>query len=128
MNLLSILQLRCPHCHEGAVYRAPFRMNPTCPVCGVRFEREEGYFMMAVFVGYVMGFVIGALTLLLLYLTLRPSLWGYVIWTGVVVLLTAPVTFHYARVIWMAIDERLDPRRPAELAEAAQRVGKHSNG
>jgi len=34
--------LRCPNCEQGKIFTGLFRMNKTCPVCGVRFEREDG--------------------------------------------------------------------------------------
>jgi len=65
---------------------------------------------MAVFVGYVMSFFIVVPLLLILYLTIRPTIVGYLIGSIVALLLAAPLIFHYARVIWMHIDELLDPR------------------
>lgn len=40
--LWRTLRLRCPNCGEGRIFTGLFRMNETCPVCGVRFERESG--------------------------------------------------------------------------------------
>ncbi len=36
------LSLHCPNCGEGRIFTGLFSMNQTCPVCGVRFERESG--------------------------------------------------------------------------------------
>jgi uncharacterized protein (DUF983 family) len=111
MRLKAIFGLRCPHCLQGRVFHGWFRMNPTCTVCGVQFEREQGYFMMAVFVGYVMSFFIAVPALVVVYFTLRPSPWGYLWWTLLILLLAMPFIFHYARVVWMHLDELMDPRR-----------------
>lgn len=111
MRLKAIIRLKCPNCLQGAVFRKPFSMFPTCAQCGITYEREQGYFMMAVFVGYVMGFAIVIPVLLLLYLTLRPSMWGYIIGGVVTLLLAIPFIFHYARVIWMHLDQLMDPRQ-----------------
>ena len=89
-------------------------MYEDCPQCGIHFEREDGYFMMSVFVGYVMGVVITVPVLLILYLTIRPSVWGYLIGATVALIILSPLIFHYARVIWMYIDQLLDPRRENE--------------
>jgi len=95
---------------EGQVFYKTWKMHESCPKCGVIFEREQGYFMVSVFIGYVMGFLIAFPVLIGLYLTMRPSVTVYV-WTSVgTVLLATPFLFHYARVIWMHIDELLDPR------------------
>ncbi len=115
MRLKAILKLKCPHCLRGNVFRKTFKMNPDCPQCGIHFERENGYFMMSVFVGYVMGFFIAVPTLILMYYTMTPTIWEYVFGALLALLIFSPLIFHYARVIWMHLDELLDPRRPEEL-------------
>jgi uncharacterized protein (DUF983 family) len=110
MRLQAIIKLKCSHCHEGPVFDRPFRMHAQCPLCGIRYEREDGYFMMAVFVGYVMSFFIVVPLLIILYLTIKPTVFGYLTWAVAALLLFSPLIFHYARVIWMHVDEILDPR------------------
>ena len=85
-------------------------MFPTCGHCGIRYERERGYFMMSVFVGYVMGFFVIVPVLAILYLTVQPTLTGYIVAALVALVLAIPLIFHYARVIWMHLDELMDPR------------------
>lgn len=111
MRLKAILLMKCSYCLQGPVFRKPFLMYPTCNQCGIRYERERGYFMMSVFVGYVMGFFIVLPLLLLLYLTVQPTLEGYLVATAVILVLAIPFIFHYARVIWLHLDELMDPRR-----------------
>lgn len=41
-KLLLGLFLRCPNCGRGRMFRGLFRMEPTCPYCGVRYERQSG--------------------------------------------------------------------------------------
>ncbi|GAB4273450.1 MAG: hypothetical protein Kow0080_20920 [Candidatus Promineifilaceae bacterium] len=84
-------------------------MHTHCPVCGVKYEREDGYFMMSVFVGYVMSAVLAVPVIILLYLN-DAEILTYVWVTAVVLFVLSPLIFHYARVIWMHIDELLDPR------------------
>ncbi len=92
------------------MFRRPLQMYENCPNCGIRYEREDGYFMMAVFVGYVMSFFVAVPAVVILYFTIRPSIWGYLIGATVALLLASPLIFHYARVVWMFIDQVLDPR------------------
>src|SRR5437899_10038697 len=54
-RLWSIVRLRCPRCFDGKVFRGSFQMNETCPVCGMRFEREQGYFLGAMYASYFLG-------------------------------------------------------------------------
>ena len=53
--LWDLLRLRCPVCRKGAVFRGLFSMNTNCPSCEVKFERENGYFMGAMWIAYGMG-------------------------------------------------------------------------
>jgi len=39
------LKLRCPNCGEDDLYRSFFRMNDKCSACGLKYEREPGYFL-----------------------------------------------------------------------------------
>lgn len=110
MRLQAILRLKCSHCCQGAVFRRPFVMHRTCGHCGIVFERERGYFMMSVFVGYVMSFFVVIPVMVGLYVTIRPSMNGYLIGAIVALVLAIPLIFHYARVIWLHLDELMDPR------------------
>ena len=46
----DILYQRCPRCRSGSIFRTSIfrgfpRMNERCPVCNLKFEREQGYFL-----------------------------------------------------------------------------------
>lgn len=100
---------RCPHCLKGAIFASLITMHDDCPVCGIHYERETGYFMMAIFFGY---FLCGAICLPLciwLYRMQAPILW-YIASMSLALGLTAPWIFRYGRIIWLHIDELLDPR------------------
>ena len=110
-RLLSVINGRCPHCQRGPVFRSFLQMHERCSVCGIQFEREPGYFLMGIFFGYVLSFLLVGVTLLLLYLFARPAAWwGYVLWGTVSLLLLSPFIFKYGRLIWLHVDELLDPR------------------
>lgn len=124
-RLAAILRRRCAHCLTGAVFSGPVRMNETCPHCGIRFEREQGYWMMSVFVGYVMFFAILGPISLILYFQDIPLLPLLSILGGALLLLIGPI-FVYARVIWLHIDELLDPR-PTQASPAPTAGSPDSN-
>lgn len=85
-------------------------MNKDCPECGIHFEREPGYWLMSVFIGYVIYGVVLAPLALILYFEEVPGKTLFLIVGVVIVLLALPV-FIYARVIWLYVDELLDPRK-----------------
>lgn len=110
MNFRSILQGKCPHCHKAHVFKTFWQMNETCSHCGIRFERESGYFSMSIFVGYILAGV-AALPGLAVALLFDLSFFWTVVIPSVLVVLASPWIFHYARIIWLHVDERIDPRR-----------------
>jgi len=85
-------------------------MRDSCPVCGLRFEREQGYFLGAMYVSY--GISIPPV-LLLVVLIWRVTGWPYDISVAaafVAYLPAVPLVARAARVIWLYIDQALDPR------------------
>jgi len=84
-------------------------MHETCPVCQARYERETGYFMNSIFFGYVISFVLVIPVIVLLAL-FRPSPIQFTLGIAIAYAFIAPITFRYARVVWMHMDEMLDPR------------------
>lgn len=105
----AILLQRCPICLEGRIFSSFFRTNKDCPVCGIHFERETGYYLTAMFFAYTIGFVMVAPLALYLYFRQTPTLQFSVI-IGVVILLLWPFIFRYSRVLWLHADQLMDPR------------------
>ena len=54
-GLRAILRQRCPRCRRGRMFRGRLTMNDPCPVCGLVFQREEGYFLGAMYVSYALS-------------------------------------------------------------------------
>lgn len=107
-RFIALLKGRCPHCLQGQVFSGVWRTHEDCLICGIHFAREDGYYMMSVFIGYVMGSVLIAPVMLALYVVDAPG-WWYVAASGALVLLS-PLIFRYSRLIWLHLDELFDPR------------------
>ena len=61
----GIVRQRCPRCRTGDIFRCSIfrgflKMHERCPVCDLKFEREPGYFLGAMYVSYSLGLVIVA--------------------------------------------------------------------
>jgi len=108
-RLIAFLLLRCPHCFRGAIFHGLWGMHERCTVCGIVYERETGYFMNAIFFGYVLGFIAILPLNVLLYVTDAHLIW-FAVGTLATLTLLAPIIFRYSRAIWMHLDEMLDPR------------------
>lgn len=106
----AVLHLRCPACREGRVFSGQFAMNDECPVCGLRFMREPGYFTGAMYISYALGIPIVALLTLVAYLAFPTwRLYQLVLLAWVGLLPLVPAVYHYSRVLWIYFDRYFDP-------------------
>jgi uncharacterized protein (DUF983 family) len=124
--LSRALRLRCPRCGRDALYDGYFRMRERCSACGLKYEREPGYFVGAIYVNFAATVVvaIGGVFVLdwLIGLTLTQQL---VLGVGLAVLV--PVGFfRYSRSLWLGLEylvTRADQRRERErLRERRSRL------
>src|SRR3989442_8420644 len=46
------LRLTCPRCGGARLFSGWFTMMPECPLCGLRYERAQGYFVGAIYINY----------------------------------------------------------------------------
>jgi uncharacterized protein (DUF983 family) len=103
------LRLRCPRCGEAPLFTGLVRMRPRCPVCGLQFERETGYFIGAIYINYGLTVGLAVAGYFLLEAWLAPSTaWQVVIW-GAFAVLFPLWSFRYSKAIWLALDHFVDP-------------------
>ena len=72
-RLWAVLSMRCPRCCRGKVFRGMFAMNDPCPVCGLIFQREEGYFLGAMYASYFMAIPVLALIAAVIHWLILPD-------------------------------------------------------
>ncbi len=110
----DILHQRCPRCRMGSIFRYSIfrgfpKMNDRCPVCDLKFDREPGYFLGAMYVSYGLGIVIVALLAALLWWVTGWWITKDTIWAVVIFLPLAPTITLLARVLWIYLDQAIDP-------------------
>ena len=116
--VVRAIRLRCPRCGRTPLYAGIFAMREHCDACGFRYEREQGYFVGAIYVNYAVTTVITVGTVLVLDWTIGLTLTQQLV-IGVGLALLVPVVFfRYARSLWLALDflitsadQRADRRR-----------------
>jgi uncharacterized membrane protein len=93
------------------MFAGRFTMNPTCPVCGHRFEREQGFFQGAMYVSWILGVAyLGVLAILAqLLLVPRIGIALSVLCVVIIHVLCIPSVFRYSRVIWAHLNVRTTP-------------------
>jgi hypothetical protein len=85
-------------------------MKPYCTACGLQFEREEGYFLGAMYISYALALItISALTAILWAWNGR--LFRDIVWAIVLFLPLAPFLTLFARTLWIYLDQAIDPER-----------------
>jgi uncharacterized protein (DUF983 family) len=112
--LTAIWHQLCPRCRRGPIYRTSLwrgflNMYERCPHCGLKFEREQGYFVGAMYISYLLSIPPCLVIVLLVW---RITGWAFdmvMLATFVAYLPFVPVVTRYARVLWMYFDRRVDP-------------------
>ena len=104
----------CPRCRQGAIFRGSFlfgfpRMHERCPVCGLKYEREPGYFLGAMYFSYGLGIVlIGGFMALFWWLT-PWNLEKLLLAAFLLFLPFVPFVTLFSRVLWIHFDRKVDP-------------------
>jgi uncharacterized protein (DUF983 family) len=110
----AILHQLCPRCRAGKMFRGSLlrvfpKMHERCPVCELKFEREEGYFLGAMYISYGIGVIMICLFSAGVWLLTRWSL-ERVVLVGVALFLPfVPLITLYSRVLWIYLDRSVDP-------------------
>jgi len=103
------LALRCPRCGGTQLFSGWFTMRPECALCGLRFERAQGYWVGAIYVNYgvTTTMAIGGYFLLWAYTGLSTA-GQLAVW--IPFLLVFPLWFfRYSRSFWLALEFFLNP-------------------
>jgi uncharacterized protein (DUF983 family) len=115
-TLGSIVRQRCPRCRMGSIFRYSIfrgfpKMHERCPACDLRFDREPGYFLGAMYVSYGLGIAFVAIVAGLLWYVTGWWITKDTIWAVVIFLPLAPTITLFARVLWIYLDQTIDPER-----------------
>jgi uncharacterized protein (DUF983 family) len=113
--ITGVLRQLCPRCRSGKIFQKSIlrglpKLEERCRVCGLKFEREEGYFLGAMYISYALA---------LITITLLTSLvWAWdhrlfrdIAWAVILFVPLAPVLTMFSRVLWIYLDQAIDPER-----------------
>jgi len=98
------VRLRCPRCGRSPLFTGWFTMHERCAVCGLVYEREQGYFVGAIYVNYAVTVAIAVGAVLVLDWTIGLTLRAQLALGIALVTLVPLVFFRYARSLWLAVD------------------------
>jgi uncharacterized protein (DUF983 family) len=86
-------------------------MQERCPVCDLRFGREPGYFLGAMYISFILG--VGVIVVFAAVLWAVTGWWitKDTVWAIVLFLPLAPAITLFSRVLWIYLDQTVDPDR-----------------
>ena len=127
-ELKSAVDGKCPRCRTGDMFAAPLlsfkskKMHVKCPACDLKFEKEPGYFYVAMYISYAMSVAeLVASCVITYWLTGNmESPWLYVIVALAATLIFAPFNNRYSRVIllyWMTPMFKFNPKIYQQVKE-----------
>jgi uncharacterized protein (DUF983 family) len=98
---------RCPYCGSPGIFEGYFALREHCPRCGVRFEREGGYFLGAYALNLIVAEFLGlGLAIALIFKTDLRNLqlvWQEAIAVALAILFPVAL-FPFSRTVWIAMD------------------------
>jgi uncharacterized protein (DUF983 family) len=116
------LCLRCPHCGARSLFRTWFAMHERCFVCQLRFEREQGYFLGAMYINYGVTVVLALMGSWVLERCCAPSLaQQLILWVGFCGLFPV-LFFRHSRGLWLGFDHIFDPVEDEGVGEGNDEV------
>jgi uncharacterized protein (DUF983 family) len=98
------LRLRCPQCGATPLFRGWFRMAEACALCGLRFERAQGYFVGAIYINYAVTVGIAVSGFFLLWGLLGFSTRDQLLVLVPIVVVFPLWFFRYSRSLWLALE------------------------
>jgi uncharacterized protein (DUF983 family) len=105
---LAIIKGKCPRCQSGKMFKHHaigihfMDMHTHCPVCGLNYEIEPGFYWGAMYVSYAISCAIllilgGAI----LFIGNNPDFWVYI---GIIIpcfIFASPFTYRYSRILML---------------------------
>jgi uncharacterized protein (DUF983 family) len=84
-------------------------MHPQCPACGLKYEREPGYFLGAMYIGYALALPLIAVLAIVIWAATRWT-WETLFFAVLLAFIpVAPFIARLARVLWIHFDRSVDP-------------------
>jgi len=79
-------------------------MHDSCAACALRFEREQGYFVGAIYLNYAVTSVLCLGSAIVLDVLVGIPLWVQLVVASSCAVLVPVAFFRYSRSLWLGID------------------------
>ena len=95
--------LRCPNCEQGLIFTGLFKMNKTCPNCGVRFERLDGESIGGMFINLGVVELLSVGGYFLFQALFNPPFSFQLVFWIAFNLIFVVLFYRHSRALWIAI-------------------------
>ena len=102
-------RLSCPKCGEGKMFNKGMKMHVKCSECGLKFEREQGYFAGAMYINYGVTILVtfGGYFIFDFFTPLSSTV--LLSFFGILCVLIPVFFFRYSRSLWLGFDYLFNP-------------------
>lgn len=122
------LRRRCPRCGERHIFTGFFDLHERCPGCGMKFEREPGYWVGAMIIITTFTFALFLVLLVGGMIITWPDVpWNWLLGVTIGANLILPVLLYpRAKTTWVGLEMSWHPLEPAEIEAANRHVAARS--
>ncbi len=107
-KLKAVINGKCPQCRKGDMFEYSaynitkfHKMHEYCPVCGLRFVREPGFFIGAMYVNYAFSVAIIVAVGIALNVLNYYNLYSFIFSVVGLTILLLPVLFRFSRILYL---------------------------
>ena len=103
-HLVHAAKLECPVCGTSGMFKGVLGMKENCEECGLKFEKEPGYWLPTMYLGYALSVATTVPGWVLMALVLDMSLAAQLYVLSGLALLSPIATFWHCRALWLNVD------------------------
>lgn len=117
----SVVRNKCAKCHQGDIfiYKNAYnlkkfdKMHESCSHCGMKYEKEPGFFYGAMYVSYALMSALFISSFVIDNLWIHSQTWQYMTFIVLAMILSVPLTYRLARLIWINFFTKFDQESAA---------------
>lgn len=91
------------------------KMPDNCPVCGQKYNLEPMFYTGAMYAGYAISIALTVTTFVVIYTFYEMPILGFLATAGTVLVVSFPLTFRWARTMWINFFVHYDPTATKEI-------------
>jgi uncharacterized protein (DUF983 family) len=97
------LFLLCPNCGQGKMFNNLFQMNPTCPYCHVRYERQSGESVGGMYLNLILAELITMGGFFIVNAVWSPPFWPHFTFWIIFNIVFVILFYRHARALWVSV-------------------------